>query len=260
MTKQFDGKRVLVTGASSGMGEAIAVTFAGHGAMVAVHARSIDKAQRVIAKIHGTSGRAIPVVGDLADENAVAQLCEKTLNELGSVDIVVNNAGMCEKGSTSELSVDSWHKTMQINLTAPFLISKYLAPAMKERGAGCFIFNASIAAHLADPEGAAYCASKAGLLGLMRCLAAELGPSGIRVNAMCPGWVDTPMAVSDHKRIHAESTKSFDEFYDQSIRQNLLNARVTPQDVANLAVFLAGDQARNITAQSFNVCAGAYPS
>ncbi len=260
MTKQLNGKRVLVTGASSGMGEAISVAFAEHGAIVAVHARNIDKAQRVVEEIQATSGRAIPIVGDLMDEIAISQLCEMTLKELGAVDIVVNNAGICKKGSTSEFSVDSWHETIMLNLTAPFLISKYLAPAMKDRGSGCFIFNASIAAKLADPEGAAYCASKAGLLGLMRCLAAELGPSGIRVNAMCPGWVDTPMAVSDHKRMHADSTKGFDEFYDLSIRHNLLSARVTPQDVASLAVFLASDSARNITAQTINICAGSCPS
>lgn len=258
MSKELEGKRALVTGAASGMGRAIALAFAGEGAVVAAHARSMDAASSVVDEIQQAGGTALAVAADLTDSDAVADCCEQAVAALGGIDIVVNNAGAVSKGSLTETNNEDWDRLMQVNLKTPFLVSKYLVPEMRKNSAGGrLIFNSSVGAKLADPTGSAYNASKAGLLGFVRCLAAEVGADRITVNAICPGWVDTPMAVDLHREMHASSSDSgFDEFYDASIRSNMLNARLAPENIADFAVFLASDKGKYITAQAINVCAG----
>jgi ketoreductase len=130
-------------------------------------------------------------------------------------------------------------------------------PALrKNAGGGRIIFNASVAAKLPDPHGSAYNASKAGILGLMRCMAAELGPDGITVNTICPGWVDTPMARTLHEDMYDGDESGFADFYAESTSANMLGQQIKPEDIADAAVFLASDHARRITAQAYNVCAG----
>jgi len=198
------------------------------------------------------------VSGDLTDNSAIEGLCEKTIVDLGGIDVLVNNAGAVGKAPLSGTSEEDWDRIMQVNLKAPFLISKYLVPEMRKNPeGGRLIFNSSVAAKLPDPEGSAYNASKAGLLGFVRCLAAELGADGITVNAICPGWVDTPMAARLHEEMYTiGSENEFDDFFDNSMRANMLGARITPNDIAEFAVFLASNKGRFITAQAINVCAG----
>ena len=258
MNAELAGKRALVTGAASGMGRAIALAFAREGAVLAVHARGLESATVLADEIRNSGASAIAVSADLTDNGAIRGLCEKTIVELGGVDIVVNNAGAISKAPLSETSEEDWDRIMQVNLKAPFLISKYLVPEMKKNPqGGRLIFNSSVAAKLPDPMGSAYNASKAGLLGFVRCLAAELGADGITVNAICPGWVDTPMAARLHEEMYPiDSESSFEEFFDDSMRANMLGARITPDNIAEFAVYLASDKGRFITAQAINVCAG----
>lgn len=258
MSKELEGKRALVTGAASGMGRAIASAFAKEGAIVAVHARNIESAAELADQIRQAGGAAKALAADLSDTAAVEDLCERAISELTGIDIVVNNAGAVSKASLTDTSEVEWDRMMQVNLKTPFLISKYLVPEMrKNTQGGRLIFNSSVGAKLADPMGSAYNASKAGVLGLVRCLAAELGQAGITVNAICPGWVDTPMASSLHEdMLGSEQTDNFEQFYDSSLRANMLNARITPENIAEFAVYLAGDKGKYITAQAINVCAG----
>ena len=258
MNAELAGKRALVTGAASGIGRAIALAFAREGAVLAVHARGLESATALADEIRHSGASAIAVSGDLTDNSAIKGMCEKTLADLGGVDILVNNAGAACKAPLSGTSEEDWDRVMQVNLKAPFLISKHLVPEMrKNRDGGRLIFNSSVAAKLPDPEGSAYNASKAGLLGFVRCLAAELGADGITVNAICPGWVDTPMAARLHKEMYTiGSEDGFDEFFDGSMRANMLKARITPNDIAEFAVYLASDKGRFISAQAINVCAG----
>lgn len=258
MNAELAGKRALVTGAASGIGRAIALAFAREGAVLAVHARSLESATAIADEILLSGASAVAVSGDLTDNSAIEDLCEKTIVDLGGIDVLVNNAGAVGKAPLSGTSEEDWDRIMQVNLKAPFLISKYLVPEMRKNPeGGRLIFNSSVAAKLPDPEGSAYNASKAGLLGFVRCLAAELGTDGITVNAICPGWVDTPMAARLHEEMYTIGSESgFDEFFDDSMRANMLGARITPDDIAEFAVFLASDKGRFITAQAINVCAG----
>ena len=258
MNAELAGKRALVTGAASGIGRAIALAFAREGAVLAVHARSLESATAIADEILLSGASAVAVSGDLTDNSAIKGLCEKTIVDLGGIDVLVNNAGAVGKAPLSGTSEEDWDRIMQVNLKAPFLISKYLVPEMRKNPeGGRLIFNSSVAAKLPDPEGSAYNASKAGLLGFVRCLAAELGTDGITVNAICPGWVDTPMAARLHEEMYTMGPKDgFDDFFDNSMRANMLGARITPNDIAEFAVFLASDKGRFITAQAINVCAG----
>ena len=258
MKKELASKRALVTGAASGMGRAIALAFAREGAKVAVHARTLEPAAELVKEIEQSSGRAVAVAADLIDTTAIKTLCEQTIALLGGIDIVVNNAGAVAKAPLTGTSEEDWDRIMQVNLKTPFLISKYLVPEMRKNSdGGRLIFNSSVGAKLPDPMGSAYNASKAGLLGFVRCLAAELGTDGITVNAICPGWVDTPMAAKLHEEMYpSDADSSFEEFYDDSIRGNMLNARITPDNIAEFAVYLASEKGRFMTAQAINVCAG----
>ena len=258
MNAELAGKRALITGATSGMGRAIALAFAREGAALAVHARGQESATALADKIRNSGARAVPVSGDLTDNGAIKSLCDKTVEDLGGIDIVVNNAGTTSKAPLDGTSEEDWDKIMQVNLKAPFLISKYLVPEMKKNPkGGRLIFNSSVAAKLPDPMGSAYNASKAGLLGFVRCLAAELGADGITANAICPGWIDTPMAARLHEEMYPiDSESSFEEFFDDSMRANMLKARITPDNIAEFAVYLASDKGRFISAQAINVCAG----
>jgi len=258
MELQLENKRALVTGAASGMGRAIALAFAREGATVAVHARTLETATALVKEIEQSGGRAVAVAADLTDTCAIKSMCEQTISSLNGIDIVVNNAGAVSKASLSGTTEEEWDRMMQVNLKTPFLISQYLAPEMKlNPDGGRLIFNSSIGAKLADPTGSAYNASKAGLLGFVRCLAAELGANGITVNAICPGWIDTPMAASLHKDMYpADANMSFEEFYDGSVSANMLNARITPDNIADFAVYLASDKGKFMTAQAINICAG----
>ena len=258
MTGQLQNKRVFITGCASGMGRAIALAFAKEGARLAIHGRTRESVRDLFEEIEAAGGDSRVVAADLADNSSIRGLCDDVVDTLNGVDVVVNNAGAVSKAGLLETSEANWDEMMQVNLKTPFLISQQLLPVMKQnKQGGRLIFNSSIAAKLPDPMGSAYNASKSGVLGLVRCLAAELGEFGITVNAICPGWVDTPMAERLHMQMHEDKAESdFEEFYDSSIRSNMLGARITPDSVADFAVFLASDGSRHITGQAINVCAG----
>lgn len=253
-------KRALVTGASSGIGAAIAEAYAAAGARVAVHARTLEKAGPTLERIQASGGRAFAVAADLEDSAAIAAMCAAALDGLGGIDIVMNNAGIAAGGRVADMDEVTWDRVMRVNLKAPFLIAKLTVAAMIAQGrGGRQLFISSTGAKIAEAEASAYNASKAGMNAFVRCFAAEVGAQGITVNAICPDWVDTPMARRDFERSLAAG-ESFEEVYERGMRDNMQHTMIEPVDVANLAVYLASDQARRITGQAINVCAGACAS
>ncbi|NKB37520.1 MAG: SDR family oxidoreductase [Gammaproteobacteria bacterium] len=259
--QQLKDKRVLITGASSGIGRSLAIEFAREGAKLILHGRSEHSLAPVLEEIRKSGITPHGLYADLNEREAVVRLCQDASMKYEGIDIVINNAGAVSKAPISTTSEEEWDRILQVNLTTPYLISHHLVPVIKknEEG-GRLIFISSVAAKLPDPFGSAYNASKAGLLGLVRCLAAELGRNNITVNAICPGWVDTGMAERLHTEMPSAKEKQFDEFYDASIRANMLNARITPDNIAEFAVYLASEKGKFMTAQSINVCAGLCPS
>lgn len=257
MTGKLAGKRALVTGAASGIGKSIAESYAREGAVVAVQARSIERSAETLKSITEEGGEAFAVAADLTDTGEIEAMCQQAIERLGGIDIVMNNAGVGEYKKVVDMEESFWDRIMDVNLKAPFLVSKYTLPAMIEQGAGGVqLFNASTNAKTADADWTAYNATKHGLVGFVRCLAAEVGPQGIRVNAICPGWIDTKMAVELHEDFAREMKEPYEKVYDESMRLNMLSEIIPPQAVADMAVFLAGEGGTYVTGQAINVCAG----
>ena len=257
MTGKLAGKRALVTGAASGIGKAIAESYAREGAVVAVQARSVARSEETLASIAAEGGTAFAVAADLTDTAEIEAMCAEAIERLGGIDIVMNNAGVGEYKKVVDMEESFWDRIMDVNLKAPFLVSKYTLPAMTEQGSGGVqLFNASTNAKTADAEWTAYNTTKHGLVGFVRCLAAEVGPQGIRVNAICPGWIDTKMAVEVHEDFARDMKQPYEKVFDESMRLNMLSEIIPPQAIADMAVYLAGEGGTYITGQAINVCAG----
>lgn len=188
-------KVAIITGASSGIGRAAAKLFAQEGVRLVLTARRQAELDTLVDEISRAGGDAAAIAGDVKDEATAKAAAELALDQYGGLDIAFNNAGILgEMGPVAELSLDAWRETLDTNLTSAFLGAKYQLPAMLARGGGALIFTSSFVGHTAGIPGmAAYAASKAGLLGLMKVIAAEYGALGIRANALLPGGTDTPM-------------------------------------------------------------------
>ena len=194
----LDNKVAIVTGASSGIGRATALLFAREGAAVVVNARHREPLAELVAAIESAGGRAVAVVGDVAEEAVARLLVATAVERFGGLDIAFNNAGaLGELGPTPGISRAGWQRALDVNLTGAFLCAKHQLPALVERGGGSLIFTATFVGHTVGlPGAAAYAASKAGLVGLTQALAAEFGAQGVRVHAILPGGTDTPMAAA----------------------------------------------------------------
>ena len=235
----LDGKVAIVTGASSGIGRAIALLFAAEGARVVVAARRRELLDGLVAEIETAGGAAFALAGDVTDESFSRALVEQTKSRFGGLDIAINNAGVTR---------NAWDETMATNLTSAFLGAKYQIPAMLERGKGSLIFVSSFVGYTAAMPGAAtYAASKAGQIGLMKALAVEYGPRKIRVNALLPGGMQTAAADT---MANTEEMKAFVR------NMHALKRIAAPEEQARAALFLASDAATFITGSAMLVDGG----
>lgn len=236
----LDGKVAIVTGASSGIGRAIAALFAANGAHVIVGGRRQDMLDALVGDIAQAGGVAHALAGDIADERHARALVETACTRFGGLDIAINNAGtLGPMGETHEIAPADWSAALSVNLTGAFLAARHQIPAMLDRGAGSLIFVSSFVGYTAAMPGvAAYAAGKAGMIGLMKSLAVEYGPRGIRVNALLPGGTQTPMA---DEMITTEDMKAFVR------NMHALKRIATPEEQARAALFLASDAASFVT-------------
>lgn len=245
------GKNAVVTGAASGIGRETALRFAEEGAAVVCADRDLDGAEAVAAEIAASGGSAHAVATDITSEDDVARLVEEALAACGTIEVLVNNAGVTILGGVAELSGADWQREIDINLSGAYRVSKAFWPHFADAGGGAILSTASIAGVIAAPQDAAYVASKAGLIMLTRCMALDGAASGIRANCICPGFVDTPM---------------FDGFLADQPDPDSARARCasrtplgrigTPRDIADGFVYLASDDARWITGTALVIDGG----
>ena len=219
----------LVTGAARGIGRRIANVLAGEGYRIA--ANDLHEPGETLGELRSAGAEALSVPGDVSDEATVRGITENVLEEFGRVDVLVNNAGVSAIVPAEETTLDEWNRTLAVNLTGPFLLCRELGKTMLERGSGSIVNVASVAGLLGVSDRAAYNASKHGLVGLTRTLDAEWGGRGVRVNAVCPGWVKTEMDEED---------QAGGGYADADIEGRVpMACFATPEDVARAVAFLA---------------------
>ena len=249
-------KIAFITGAGKGIGEAIARTLAGAGISVAISSRTETDLQRVADDIRARGGEAFPIVCDVTQPDSIAHVLAQVRAALGDVTILVNNAG--QAGSHKFLGHDDalWQRMIDMNLNSVYHVTKQVAPMMVGAGWGRIVNIASVASKVGGKYIAAYTASKHGVLGLTRALAVELVSYNITVNAVCPGYVDTPMTDTGVANIAARTKLSEAEARAALEKTSPQNRLITPDEVAHLVKMLVSEEARGITGQAINVDGG----
>ncbi len=250
---RFRGKSVLVTGGGSGIGLATALAFAQEGAHVAVGDASEANGERVLAAIRGAGGEGVFVRGDVSREEDVRRMVAATVAAFGRLDVLFNNAGILIEALVHEMTEADWDRILAVNLKGAFLVAKHAVRVMLRQGGGAIVNTASVNALVGDPDEAAYCASKAGVALLTKSMALAYAKDHIRVNAVCPGWVETPMfkQEADHRGVSLASYREY------AAKQHPIRRIGRPEEIARVVLFLASEDASFITG-SLVVADGGY--
>jgi 3-oxoacyl-[acyl-carrier protein] reductase len=247
MTKELSGKAAIVTGAGRNIGRAIALTLAEGGAAVLINARSNRaEAEAVAREIESAGGKAVVQIGDVADARAVQAMADVATSAFGRIDILVNNAALRREKSFDEMSYSDWREIMDVTLDGAFHTTKACLPALRNSGAGTIINIGGLSAHSGAKHRAHVVTAKAGIVGFTRALAHDLGPDGITVNCVVPGFISTPRPKDAPQPAH------------HLTHSTISGTRGKPEDVAAMVRFLCGPAARYVTGQAIHANGGAY--
>jgi len=242
MEARLQGRVALITGGGTGIGAATARRFAAAGAHVTVTGRRPGPIEAVAAEVGG-----LAVSGDIADPGHCREAVAYTLERFGSLDILVANAGIEAIGSVTELDPERWHEVLRVNLDGVMYAARAALPALNAQGGGAIVVVASVAALRSGPHYAAYVASKTALLGLARSMAYDYGPSGIRVNTVCPGWVRTEMSEREFADMAAARGITLEQMLERVTEAYPLRRMAAPAEIAACIEFLASDDASFVT-------------
>jgi meso-butanediol dehydrogenase/(S,S)-butanediol dehydrogenase/diacetyl reductase len=235
---RFQGKVILLTGAGVGIGRAAAVQFAQEGAKVAVNSLTPANGQETLRLLTAAGGEGIYVQGDVANGADARRIVAETLRAFGRIDVLVNNAGIVLPGRVDNTSEEDWDRTLAVNLTGAFLISKQVIPEMRKIGGGVIVHNASVVALKGVKDRAAYTASKGGLWALTKAMAADGLVDKIRVNCVCPGTTDTP-SLARRIKAFADPEQARADF----IARQPMGRLGTEEEIAAAILFAASEEA-----------------
>jgi NAD(P)-dependent dehydrogenase (short-subunit alcohol dehydrogenase family) len=251
MANRLEGKIALITGGASGQGRTAAVRFAAEGATVVLSDVNEEGGTQTMHMVQENGGEALFVAADVSMEAQAAEMVQAALRQYGALHILYNNAGIVGHDvdtDVTRLRVDVWERILNVNLRGVFLGSKYGVPALIESGGGSVINTASIAGLIGSPfAGHAYTASKGGVIALTRAMAMAYASQGVRVNAICPGGVDTPMVAGLQQR---------EGMQEQFAAAHPLGRLGTADDIASMAIYLASDESSWVTGSIFTIDGG----
>lgn len=254
-TNALDGKHAVVTGGGSGIGAAIAHALAGAGARVTLIGRDAEKLEAQRQAI-GTAQPTHCEAADVTRPEAVERAFASATATLGPVDILVNNAGQAQAAPFGKTDLGLWQRMLDVNLTGTFLCTQAALPAMIERGFGRIVNVASTAGQIGYPYVAAYCAAKHGVIGLTRSLALEIATTGVTVNAVCPGYTETPLLQESLDQVIAKTGRTASDARAALQRANPQRRFIEPDEVAHAVLWLLMPGSRSITGQSISISGG----
>ena len=249
---RLEGKVAIVSGGGTGIGAATAALLRREGAQVAITGRRPEPLEEVAA-----ATGAVSIPGDTSSGEAVDAAIRATVERFGGLDIVIANAGLGTGGAVGAVTDEGWQRTLDVNLTGAMLLIREALPHLVRRRRGAIVAVSSVSGLLASPQSAAYEVSKAGLLALVRSVALDYGPSGVRCNAVCPGWIHTPMGDRAIAEIATERGISLDDAYALVNEPVPLRRAGTPEEVAACCAFLADDEASYVNGAALMVDGGA---
>ncbi len=254
----LEGRGAVVTGGGRGIGAAVARALAAAGARVVIAARSERELEGVAAELRGAGLEVHAVPCDVTDPAAIERLATVAGERLGRVDILVNNAGVSSSAPVRSQTLEEWRRLFAVNVEGLFLVTRALLPAMAERGWGRVVNIASIAGRTGAPYISAYAASKHAVVGFTRSCAAEVAARGVTVNALCPGYVATPMTDRSVERIVEKTGRAAEEARRMLVSSNPQGRLIEPEEVAYLAVALCDERARGVNGQAIGIDGGAF--
>jgi dihydroanticapsin dehydrogenase len=249
--RQMVGKRVVMTGGAANIGRSTALTFARHGAQVVIGDIDSQGAEETVALIRQQGGDASFVHTDVTNEAAMASLIKEAVETMGGLDAAFFNAGLQRSGTVTEFEIEDWDALFRVNPRHCFLGTKYTVPHLRENGGGAIVLTSSLAGVKGGPGMTAYSASKGAIVGFGRALAAELAGDGIRVNVLCPGWIDTPF---NQPAIDFMGGRASQEAVIRDVVP--LGRQGTPEEIASSVLYLASDASSYMTGQILLVDGG----
>jgi NAD(P)-dependent dehydrogenase (short-subunit alcohol dehydrogenase family) len=239
---RLQGRVAIITGGAGAIGRATARRLAADGASVAIADRAGSAAGDVASDLRAAGHTAVAIAVDVTDDDSVREMVDTVVSAYGRVDILFCCAGVLVSGSVVETTLEAWHRSLAVNLTGPFLASRHVLPVMLAQGSGSVIHMSSTAGVVGEAAIAAYCASKGGVVMLARQTAIDVARAGVRVNVVCPGWIDTPF--NDPAIAAGGGPDALAPFLDMMVP---MGRQGRPEEVADVVAFLASDESRLMT-------------